>query len=1531
MAGGEIPRYMAVTPVVADLDKFAQDVNKVASIVDSANKRISAQGAKFSPFKIDTKSMQRGLASITSQFTNMWKSFDARSNIFSNFGSQLTQMGRSIRYFAFDFERLGRTLTVGLTVPLVAAGAAMVKWGSDFEQSLRKVEVLVDQNRETVTKWGQEILTTMAGLGQSPNELAEGLFFAASAFGSMADKAPVMEVLRSAAAGATIGLGKMEDVTRLLTASVNAYAHENLGAAEAMYVLVKTVTEGNFQADKLATSLGRVLGSATALKIPFRDLVTYIAGITRIGEDPSRIITSLNSALLKMLNPTSKAQEILEYYGYTLEGIKDTLATPGGLLNLLNEFRDTMSDQAFGQLFTNRAVRTALVATDALRAEMQQINDSMTKSEKKRLNDIETFTRMKMSGMNTEYANFMLEKLEADKFYADQLQRLVIQSTDTVQGQTKILKDTIQSISIGAFQSVVQKPLLDFLKQLNQQFLSLNQVVQQNPMTIRLILGIGAGLAALGPGTIILARLVQSLTVFTNVAGLVFRMVGYLSGSLINLFVKGFGAVGTTVLRSTSAMLSFFLMAQRAAFYVSSLAAVITGKALFALSAFGLKLVVAARGASHFAASVAALQFTRFVSFFGTLGTAAAKVTAGMAGFAATLSPVLAASAAAAAAIGGITLAFGGLLVAGGKIRQAVKPIAEQVSGGFNQLREESKTWGEGLMATYSNGIIRGAAYVVRALTSIANIITGMLRPKSPPKILPEIDMWGRGTMEAWLEGWGKADFSVLGDIMGNVERYLNKVLVFEDEDRGEGIVAQMVLGSQNALIDAINQVKNTGQVAKDVLENIFASLGTTTPALRGYISAQLRVAAATNKIAVAQKKLNDVTEKYEALLKPLNRRLERINAQQEERARGQREEELKNLLEQEIPDEIRTAALLELEEIGIERQISNLEQQQADATAPLEDQVTIAEQELAAAQEQLDYFEGLMGLQENQATLLETIADSLKEAKDELEEIKEKLKEGLELGAGVPIEDALPEAGEGIDFSGVGTEIVGEFDAQIASLMEEVEGMKEAWGGLWDAVTERWNVFRDGPLADIKSRFDEFKNNTLIPVANILAEGMDTAAANWDEGLGGLVDEGLDWSIIGVDANGQTFPEYWNATMQEAFGGMTAVTAAQNAVNTINDVVLPAFFELIQGAINVKNEVGNMFLRIAGTWNDGITYGLIPAYNDVKTTFGNMTSDAETMKTNVVTSLTSLKDQFIEGLKGMVSSEQGFQKENTRTRSTFGLNTYLMGARMSNFEATYLAVKLSVSTATQGLMDKFQEWWDLMDEIKTFIVDNFNKALEAIKDWLDGISGAASATIEWFGALRTEIQTLIDESLANAQLALENFLTALTNIGNYVVGGLSDAVSSIGDIIDGLVQDVLNLIDRLKEAIGLKGKADAGDAGGQNPPRGTGGSGVPEESFGFQALAAEEVFGYNPSSSYPVNTSPFRNINPVSSTGIASGFSTAAAHDESVSVVVSPGASAVLDGGVQINFGDVNISNGMELAEFEARVERVITNSITR
>jgi hypothetical protein len=88
-------------------------------------------------------------------------------------------MGRSIRYFAFDFERLGRTLTVALTVPLVAAGTAIVKWGADFEQSLRKVEVLVNQNRSTVARWGNEILQTMVGLGQSPNELAEGLFFAA--------------------------------------------------------------------------------------------------------------------------------------------------------------------------------------------------------------------------------------------------------------------------------------------------------------------------------------------------------------------------------------------------------------------------------------------------------------------------------------------------------------------------------------------------------------------------------------------------------------------------------------------------------------------------------------------------------------------------------------------------------------------------------------------------------------------------------------------------------------------------------------------------------------------------------------------------------------------------------------------------------------------------------------------------------------------------------------------------------------------------------------------------------------------------------------------------------------------------------------------------------------------------------------------------------------------------------------------------------------------------------------------------------
>jgi len=1562
MASSATPRYMSVTPRVTGLDQFASDVAQVATLVQQANQRIARQAANIQPFRFDTAAVTRNLGEVTSRFTTFWRTFDARQNMFTSFGRSLSAIGRQLRYFAFDFERLGRTMSIAFTLPLVAAGTAVAKWGSEFEQALKKVEVLVNQNEETVARWGNEILTTMTGLGQSPLELAEGLYFAASAFGSLASQAPVMDVLRASAAGATVGLGNMEDVTRLVTASMNAYESSMLGASEAMYVLIRTVTEGQFEADKLASSLGRVLGTATALKIPFRDLVTYVAGVTRLGEEPSRIITSLNSALLKILTPTSKANEIMERYGYTLEGIKKTLAGPGGLYELLNSMRDVMPDQALGALFTTRASRTIFAVTDALRDDIAEIQESMTEDEKKRLHDIEAYNKAAAAGVSGAWVDAWGKSLDAEQYYADLLKKQVINTTNTVSGQFKILKDTIQTIGINAFQGVIQKPLLDFLKDLNERMIEFNNTVRNNPKTVKAVFAIGAALAALGPGIIIVSRLVQAFNVLIETTGFALRAIGSIAGTVVNVAVRSFGLLGTTMLNVGRIAYPVVLAFARLGTVIG--AAVVPAVASL-IATMGSSLVsgfVAFFGTWRswmVSLNVSGAVFGVISSAVSGLGTALGAVGSAL-GFVGGMMPVLLSSAAAAAGgVGLLIAAFGGLLVAAGKVKQKIKPVAEKIGDVFTSLKDESSSWGEGLMAEYSNGIIRGIAYVVRALTSVAKVITSLLRPSSPPKILPEIDEWGKGTMETWLAGWGKADFSILKDIIGDVRSYLENVIDEDDDAKRKGIVAQMILGSQKALIDAVNSVKNTGQVAKEALENIFSSLGTTTPALRGYIQAQLEVAAATDKLTKAQDKLTAASKRYDDLLKPLNRKLDNLNAKEEERQRAMREDILKNLLEQEIPEEVRIAANLELDTINTERQIARLESARDATLAPLQDSVDAAQEQLDLAQQQLDFYSGLMDLQSEQADLLEAIKDAIKDAADKLEKA---LKEKALTDYGQPEQIDIAEnldiggAGAGIDLSG----ITGDLDMQLDNLMGEIEDMKFAWIDMMDAARVKWLQFQFGTLNPIMSKVKNFYNRYIKPVGKALGEGADEAARVWDEEIGGIVDVGIDWSILGENEQGETLPQYVRRLFQEAFGDWTLLDVVTALIGTVNETLIPGFASIVQGAIDLKNSFGNYLLQSlvdVQTFMTGIRNFLLTPMGTVfetltmyvvnfATFIGGKLVEVNNFINTIVLSILGFATNVGSGIASFVAS--AFQKfldfgarlgelltkvENFKLlfRNKFALIGLAITAVMTKFQAMKedMEEKMGELKTSVGLLkDKFAEFRDYMEE-------KVKKVISDVKDKIDEVTGGVGLWKTALLGLVSYLTITFEPKLIAVAGFIGGIQTAFSNLVDYMENQFASALSSLSSALDSFISKIESALAKALRLIGLDIPGSDDESGNTSGPSSPGLPG--EEKSESMALPSMESFANEAlftgsASNYPVNTSPFRNMPSVYASGISSAISSMPQRaDESVKIRVEAGGQSAIDGGVIVNFGDVTISNGMEFAEFESRVERVIVRSLTR
>lgn len=93
-------------------------------------------------------------------------------------GEKMKIAGEKVKAVGDKISSVGKNLTMSVTAPIVAAGAAAVKMASDYEESINKVDVAFRDSSDTVKEWAK---TATESFGLSQNAALE----AASLFGDM--------------------------------------------------------------------------------------------------------------------------------------------------------------------------------------------------------------------------------------------------------------------------------------------------------------------------------------------------------------------------------------------------------------------------------------------------------------------------------------------------------------------------------------------------------------------------------------------------------------------------------------------------------------------------------------------------------------------------------------------------------------------------------------------------------------------------------------------------------------------------------------------------------------------------------------------------------------------------------------------------------------------------------------------------------------------------------------------------------------------------------------------------------------------------------------------------------------------------------------------------------------------------------------------------------------------------------------------------------------------------------------------------
>lgn len=408
--------------------------------------------------------------------------------------TKLQAFGTNVRNIGKGISSAGRSLTMGLTLPLVGLGAAGFKASADYEETLSQIVGLTGDTVENVQGMGDRLLQIGDDLGKTPQELVQGLYFVES---SGIPASETMRTLEVSAMAASAGLGDTETVANAVTSAMMAYGPASLSASQATDILVGAVKEGKAEASSIAPVLGNVVGLASNMGISFDQVAASIAAMTNTGQDAATSATSLQAIMSSFAKPTTQQVDAVKKLGTTYGDLRQEIKEKG-LLATLVDLKDKSGGNidAMAELFPNvRALRGVLALTGENAGTNAEIFNNLANSTGNLDSAFQQATTTTKFRMNAALA----------------------------QGQS-VLIEVGNAVRTAVLPFIEQ--LTDGLKSLGDWFMSLTPAQQ------RMILLMAGIAAAIGPVLIVVGGLVSAIGTIIGVVGAALPIVGALLGVL---------------------------------------------------------------------------------------------------------------------------------------------------------------------------------------------------------------------------------------------------------------------------------------------------------------------------------------------------------------------------------------------------------------------------------------------------------------------------------------------------------------------------------------------------------------------------------------------------------------------------------------------------------------------------------------------------------------------------------------------------------------------------------------------------------------------------------------------------------------------------------------------------------------------------------------------------------------------------------------------------------------------------------------
>lgn len=483
------------TQLLADKQKILTDnvaaARKELETLESVQEQISQQYASGDISRGAWLDYQNKLEMAK----NRVKDLEEAQREFGSVAAQvLQQAGRAISDFGDKVTDAGKKLSP-VSAAVGAAGAATVKMAWDFEDSMAKVSTIADTTAVPIEALEKQIKELSDATGVSAGEIAENVYNAISAGQSTGD---AVNFVSKATNLARAGFAETGDALDLLSTIMNAYGLEADQVEKVSNNLITTQNLGKTTVAQLSTAMGKVIPTAKSTGVNLDELCGAYAVMTSNGVATAETTTYLNGMLNELGKQGSTAAkafaagtEHIKEGGLSMAEAMEQGWSLTDVLSVLDE-QATASGTSINNMFSSAEAGKAA----------NILWDNATK-----LN-----SAVEQMGESAGATGAALEKMET--------------SSHTAEIAINQVKNS--AMGFGQTASGMLAPYLQKLASMIQG--ATDKLNGMDESQKRVVVTVALLIAALGPGLVVLGKVIATVGTITSGIG---ALIGFVSGTII--------------------------------------------------------------------------------------------------------------------------------------------------------------------------------------------------------------------------------------------------------------------------------------------------------------------------------------------------------------------------------------------------------------------------------------------------------------------------------------------------------------------------------------------------------------------------------------------------------------------------------------------------------------------------------------------------------------------------------------------------------------------------------------------------------------------------------------------------------------------------------------------------------------------------------------------------------------------------------------------------------------------------------------